>query len=449
MPVFDIEGDSLTPTKIHVLSYQDQDKVVSLTDYDSIREWISKQKVLIGHNIVMFDIPVLERLLGIKIKAKLIDTLFLAWYLYPERSRYGLEWFGEDYGIPKPKVEDWQNLPLEVYVNRCEQDVLINQKLWVDQEAYLQRLYQVKEVENLPIISYLMFKADCAREQEQRRWKLDVDWCSSALAKLEAQQNPLLEKLAAVMPDVVKWVEKVPPAKPYKKDGTLSVEGAKWRAYLRALDLPPNHQSSIKIKGKVEPPNPGSPEQVKDWLFSLGWEPETFKFIKEDDGTERKIPQVKIPNSPDLCPSVLRLAEDQPEVESLVTLSVLKHRIGLLKGFLKNMDDEGFLKARVQGLTNTLRFKHTEIVNLPGVGKPWGEEIRGCLIARDGYELVGTDAVSLEDTTKRHFMYFHDPDYVNEMSDPTFDPHLSIAVFSGAISKAEYNFYSWYQKKNS
>jgi len=125
MPVFDIEGDSLTPTKIHVLSYQDQDKVVSLTDYDSIREWISKQKVLIGHNIVMFDIPVLERLLGIKIKAKLIDTLFLAWYLYPERSRYGLEWFGEDYGIPKPKVEDWQNLPLEVYVNRCEQDVLI------------------------------------------------------------------------------------------------------------------------------------------------------------------------------------------------------------------------------------------------------------------------------------------------------------------------------------
>jgi len=99
------------------------------------------------------------------------------------------------------------------------------------------------------------------------------------------------------------------------------------------------------------------------------------------------------------------------------------------------------LKARVQGFTNTLRFKHTEIVNLPGVGKPYGKEMRGCLVARNGYELVGTDMVSLEDNTKRHFMYFHDPDYVDEMSDPSFDPHLDLAIRAGAVDAEDVKLY--------
>jgi len=434
MPVMDLEADSLTPTKIHVISYWDGEKPRSLTTYEEMRAWLGGQDLLIGHNLIGFDIPVIERLLNIEIKAKIIDTLYLAWYLYPERVRYGLEWFGEDYGIPKPPVNDWETQPLEVYIHRCEEDVKINQHLWVDEKAYLEKLYKSSEAENLPIVSYLMFKASCAREQEKNKWKVDIEWCQNALDKMEAQQNPLIETLKSVMPEVLKYVEKLPPPKPYKKDGTLSVEGAKWQTLLRERNLPLTYHKPIRVVAKTEPPNPNSPEQLKDWLYSLGWEPETFKFEKEDNGKERKIPQIKIPNSPDLCPSILRLAEDFPEVSALEGLSVLKHRLGLLKGFLKNVDDEGCLKARVQGLTNTLRFKHTEIVNLPGVGKPWGKEIRGCLVAREGYELVGTDAVSLEDTTKRHYMYFHDPDYVNEMSDPKFDPHLDLAKRSGAVS---------------
>ena len=81
------------------------------------------------------------------------------------------------------------------------------------------------------------------------------------------------------------------------------------------------------------------------------------------------------------------------------------------------------------------------LVNLPGVDKPWGKEIRGCLIAPEGYTLCGSDMVSLEDTTKRHYMQPLDPDYVAEMSLDGFDPHLSLAVFAGAITQAEYDFY--------
>jgi hypothetical protein len=48
----------------------------------------------------------------------------------------------------------------------------------------------------------------------------------------------------------------------------------------------------LVLKGYDEP-NPNSSPQVKDWLFSLGWVPCTFKYEKEDDGTERTIPQVR------------------------------------------------------------------------------------------------------------------------------------------------------------
>ena len=76
MIVFDIETDGLNPSKIHCLSYtSDGVEHNTLTDYEDMRQLLSNQKGLIGHNIVRYDVPVLERILGIKIKARLYDTL--------------------------------------------------------------------------------------------------------------------------------------------------------------------------------------------------------------------------------------------------------------------------------------------------------------------------------------------------------------------------------------
>jgi DNA polymerase family A len=444
LPVFDTEGDGFTPTKFHVLSYYDEENkcVVSLTNHDDMRDWVVKQEVLVAHNGVGFDKQHLERILGIKVKALIIDTLALSWYLYPERKLHGLESWGVTYNIPKPYIEDWYNLPVERYVHRCEQDVLINQKLWEDCQSYLSKLYQTNSPEELGIVRYLSFKMECAYLQEKSRWKLDREWTEKALEKLEAEKLPKFEALKLAMPKVEKRVLKSKPAKPYKKDGTLSVEGAKWFAELARQGLPKAYEKPVSVVTSLDEPNPNSPEQIKEWLYSLGWEPVTFKFVKEDDGSERKIPQTKLPQSPNLCASVLELREKSPAIEELQGLSVINHRLGLLKGFLKNADSENFLRARVHGLTNTLRFKHTEIVNLPGVAKPYGLEVRGALVARPKHELIGTDMVSLEDTTKRHYMYAYDPEYVIEMSDPRFDPHLDLAVFANAISKADYDYYT-------
>jgi DNA polymerase I-like protein with 3'-5' exonuclease and polymerase domains len=79
---------------------------------------------------------------------------------------------------------------------------------------------------------------------------------------------------------------------------------------------------------------------------------------------------------------------------------------------------------------------------LPGVDRPWGKEIRGCLTAPEGYVLCGADMTSLEDTCKRHYMHPYDPAYVFEMSQDGFDPHLDLAKHAGAVSQDDIDAYN-------
>jgi DNA polymerase I-like protein with 3'-5' exonuclease and polymerase domains len=49
--------------------------------------------------------------------------------------------------------------------------------------------------------------------------------------------------------------------------------------------------------------------------------------------------------------------------------------------------------------------------------------------------------VSLESTTKRHYIYPYDPEYVKEMSEEGFDEHLDLAVKAGHLNPDDYEFY--------
>lgn len=443
--IFDAEANGLLPTvdKIHVLAWEEPDGSVHFThDYNQMRELLLSRKILIGHNIICYDIPMLEKLLGIKIKARLIDTLALSWYLNHTRLIHGLDSYGKDYGIPKPKIDNWDDLTPEEYAHRCTEDVKINSRLWADLRNKLLRLYGTKK-EADRLIEYLSFKMDCLREQEASKWDLDKQLATTSLEELIRQEGEKLPELIAHMPKVIKTEVKTKPAKPFKKDGSLSVTGVRWFALLRDNGLPEDYEGGVEVEGTESEPNPNSHQQIKDWLFSLGWEPQTYKFVRDKDtGDERKIPQIRIDGEEgkELCPSVIELIPDNPSIAVLDGLTVIQHRISIFKGFLENEVD-GKLVAGAAGLTNTLRFKHRTLVNLPGVGKAWGEQIRGCLIAPDGYVLCGSDMTSLEETTKKHYMYPYDPEFVAEMSKEGFDAHLDLAKHAGAVTQEEIDAY--------
>ena len=436
--IFDIEADGLTPTKIWCLSVNDSKGSKSTTDYDKMRSFFTKAKVLIGHNITRWDIVHVERLLDIKVEALLVDTLALSWYLYPELIKHGLEEWGEEFGIPKPVITDWHNLTVEEYIHRCEEDVKINTMLWKKMWTYLNDIYDTEE-EIWSFIRYLADKMDCAREQERSRWKLDVDRCSSELEGLLSVQKETVSKLIDAMPKVKQYASKSRPAKPFKKDGSYSTLGARWFALVRNSHPELSDDEVRAFNGTIDvlvgeiDGKPSSPQQVKDWLYSYEWKPETFKYVKDGDGV-RAIPQINLEHGGGICPSVQRLYVHNSGFEYLEGLGVISHRISILRGFLDSVSDDGYIQAQIAGLTNTLRFKHKTVVNLPKVNKPYGDIIRGVLVAPEGHELCGSDMASLEDRLKQHYIYDYDPDYVNEMNRDDYDPHLSLALLAGSIS---------------
>lgn len=445
--VFDIEGDGLNPSKIHCMTAAVYSlgkwRVKSTTEYDKMRAFFTGTDVLVGHNIYRWDIPVIERLLDIKVTAKIVDTLTLSWYLYPTRGSHGLASWGEHFGIPKPVITEgeWEGpLPNETQeqfvdkmINRCEEDVKINCKLWDKELANLCTLYgsQVHKDKSYRLIEYLMFKMETARSAEKSGWKLDVKRCEEGLAKLEDQVEEKVVLLSEVMPKCPIYRTKSKPKVMYKKSGTLSKQGEAWFNLLVDEKLNPDHNEDITFLSGHKEPNPNSTKQIKDWLTSLGWKPESFNFVGD-----RTVPQIRVDIKGEklLCPSVNKLLDKEPALEHLEGITLMNHRIGVLKGFLSNVGEDGYLQASIAGVTNTLRFRHKTIVNLPAASRPYGDLIRGVLIAPEGYELCGSDMSSLEDRTKQHYMWKHDPEYVKEMQVEDFDPHLALAEFAGALT---------------
>ena len=376
----------------------------------------------------------MEKILDIKLDARLIDTLPLAWYINHHLQKHGLAQYGEMYGVPKPKIDDWEGLTPQEYKHRCEEDVKINTRLWRDLNIKLNKLYPDVGIKDR-FIDYMTFKMECAREQEALQWKLDVEKAEGHLADWEKLKAEKTELLADAMPRKIVTAVRNKPKVMHKKDGSLSSNGEKWVELCKEQKQPETTQS-LTVKVGEERANPNSTDQVKDWLFSLGWQPRTYKFLRDKvTGDTRKLEQVR--KDADLCRSVKALADKEPAINLLDGLSVLSHRIGVIKSMV-NLQVDGYVQANIAGLTNTLRFKHAKpLVNLPAIDKPYGKEIRGCLTCPDGYTLCGADMTSLEDTTKRHYMKPLDPEYVEEMSKEGFDPHLDLAKHAGIITQED------------
>lgn len=401
--------------------------------------------VMIMHNGCGFDKPALEKIYGVELPCQVIDTLYLSWYLYPKNNTHGLAYWGEQLGIAKPAVEDWSTQPLSVYVHRCEEDVRIQLALWRQMWKHLSLLYDSYEA-IMHCAEHLSFKASCAALKAKSRWKLDVDGTRELRERLSVEYEAAVEALERVMPQVPQYTVRKRPKEPFKMSGELSKHGERWAKIVEENveyeGVAANYNKPIKVLTGYKEPNAGASGQVKLWLESLGWIPETFKFVREEDGSVRKIPQIKDVDKGTLCPSIERMIDDYPQLVHLRTMSVVKHRITVCDGFLNNMNDKGYVQALVQGLTNTLRFKHKVCLNIPSNRKPYGKEIRQKLKARSAkYELCGSDMQSLEDRTKQHYMWPYDPEYVKDMQRPGFDPHLDMCIMAkmlGPEDAAEY-----------
>lgn len=522
--VFDCETNGLLKEAVlyHVLSFQMKGKENPSSIPGEVKDrlinffkWHLDNKVpVVAHNAILYDIPVAEKILGLDLsELMVIDTLPLSWYLNVNRKQHGLDSFHSDYGIEKPKIEDWSNLSYEEYQHRCQEDVRINVALWEDfkerlidmytkakdaidaglvggkrvsddEVIYIDRLKGIPVEQHIDqILTFLMGKMDTYRLQEKRGFLMDVEHLLMKDKEFDEKINSVKTELESVMPMVPEYTKRKKPKELFKKNGDYSVSGAKWIELVRKykekeLD---EHGNQIVIisdneikdsEGRVrsadfieefkeitkyKPANANSVDQIKSLLYSHGWVPESFNEVDDEPAIEkwiangkrwkdkppkRKVPQVTIKgeDGKELCPSVERLAEDVPQIKLYSNYNLVKHRSGVIKGFLKNMDpDTHHIEASIGGLTNTLRVCHRNVVNLVGVDKPYGEDIRGAFIAGEGNIALGSDLSSLEDRVKHHFMIPHDPEYVKTMMASDFDPHILMALVAKFITQEEFD----------
>ena len=212
--VIDIETDGLYSTKIHVMSIGWQDKNGDWKKHSTVDPAVmekiltNKDNIVVGHFFKQFDVVELERVLGFKVLAEVWDTLMLSYYIFPKRvaGTYGLEFFGNDYGIEKPKIDpkEWKGpLPNETQEqfdkkmqHRCESDVQINIFLWEDIQEKLIELYTSWELA-LRFVRYLMFKTDCLVRQQLIKCRIDMEKVHdniSALAPVIKEKEEILIK---------------------------------------------------------------------------------------------------------------------------------------------------------------------------------------------------------------------------------------------------------------
>lgn len=159
--IADTESDGFVEhaTKLWCVSsidYEDDDDAVvhfGPTDIDAALCHLWDCDVLVGHNFVKHDLPLLKKLHGWEPKSHqiVIDTLVFSRMLYPKRpipygykgkATHSVEAWGYRLGRGKPDHEDWSQYSEEMKV-RCNEDAVINRLiLWeLERESEEQRLY--------------------------------------------------------------------------------------------------------------------------------------------------------------------------------------------------------------------------------------------------------------------------------------------------------------------
>lgn len=413
---------------------------------DDIEKFLNREIIMVMHNGICYDKNALK-ILGYNVdKVHFVDTLALSWYLDLNRDKHGLESYGDEFGVPKPEIKDWKDLTQEDYNHRVREDVKIQYQTYKKLKRMFEELYgEMSDYEfcTHKVVKYLNFKMEQLSEQQETRIQVDVKKAKALVEELTVKLEEKVAQLATVMPKVPIYSKHTKPAKPFKKDGSLSATGLKWKELCERSGVDFDFEGEIKAIKGYNDPNPQSPQQIKDWLFSFGWNPKTFKHSRGEDGTEKRIPQIYVQGTGgQICPSIEELAEKIPDVGELVGMGVIKHRKGAVQGFLDSLVFDNFVEAGANGFTNTLRLKHRKpCVNLPSSRVLYGAEVRSCLMARNGMLLGGADLSSLENRIKFNLQLPYDREYVFSQMSEDFDPHLEIAKEALLLTTAQVNFY--------
>ena len=393
--VFDIEANGLQPDKIWCIVAKPLGKPVVSFGPNAIDEGITflqSADVLIGHNILGFDIPVINKLHGVDLSKKVIkDTLVMSRLFNPVRENgHSLKTWGYIVGFPKnEQPEDWDDFSDEM-LKYCQQDVILNEKVY-------QRL--LKEGENFGEDSIALEHgvAKVLKQQEDNGFEFNQEYAMMLVAQLKERMFEVEKEVQKVFKPKMVDIKQVVPK--LKKDGTLSKSGLTAEEYDRLIE---SGDYKPFMRQKLQDFNLGSRKQIGEYLTDFGWKPNRF--------TPTGLPIVD--------ESSLAKVKDIPEARLIAEFLLLQKRIAQIDSWILAVQKDN----RVHGfvipngtITGRMSHRSPNVAQVPSLSSEYGKECRSCWTVKDGYKLVGIDASGLELRMLAHYM--NDEDYTHEVTE--------------------------------
>lgn len=372
--VFDIET-TLTADKVWCIVCKHGDTFYQFKENNLHRfeEFIKQTEEVIGHNIIGFDIPVLNKFFGYDLfkNCKITDTLVLSRLLNPViDGGHSLKNWGTKLGHNKIEFEQFDFFSEEM-LKYCRNDVDLTQRLYN---------FLIKRVKDFGYSVELEHEvAKIIQRQHERGFKIDVVGAYELQAKFQEHMNDLQSKVRATFPPL--RIEEV----------FIPKSNNKARGYVKGVPF-------TKVKYKEF--NLGSRQQIGERLMKLGWKPKK----KTDKG------HVIVDEK------VLSEITDIPEAKLINEYLMLQKRIAQVSSWVEAIKEDGRVHGKV--ITNgtiTGRMSHQapNMAQIPAVYSPYGKECRGLWIVEKGFKLVGVDAKGLELRMLAHYM--NDKEYTNEV----------------------------------
>ena len=410
--VFDCETDGLydKASVLHCLVIHDiiKNQTFKYGPADSIAaiNHLATADVLIGQNIIFYDIPVLQKLFpeAAKFQGRIIDTLICTQLIWPKEVLYdldteqypevpknlkgkaGLKAWGYRLSNYKIEFKDFSEYSEEMLAY-CEQDVKVTFELFqfIQKQNYAEAALKLEHDFALAI-----------NKQVRAGFPFDVDACLDLVDVLRAKKDELHAKVMEVFP-------------PIKQESIFIPKvNNKTRGYIKGEPF---------TKVTYQKFNPGSRPQIVNRLKSkYGWVPEELT----DKG------------NPILDDEVLS-ALDYPEAKVLGEYLTIKKRLGQIadgdKAWLKyvnNQDSCMHGEVVTNGcITGRCAHRNPNMGQVPASYSPYGKECRSLFHAPDGWDLLGVDAKALELRCLGGYLaLWDDGEYANLVTDESVDIHV-------------------------
>jgi len=391
--VFDIETDDLKATKIWCLVAQDMEsgKIYKFPPEKLSEgyELLSNADTLIGHNIIGFDIPMVEKFGDVDLsKIPVIDTLVLSRLFNPNREGgHSLEKWGYKLGYHKIEFSDYLNYSKEM-LDYCVRDVQVN-------TLVLKKLREESKGFSKQCITLEQDIAKIMKQQELNGFKFDEMKAQLLLAELREKKQAIEDEVHNTFKP--KWVDDKLVTPYIKKDGSLSKRGLTEDEYQRCLDT---NNFEPFMRQTLQDFNLGSRKQIGEYLIDFGWKPERFTPTGQPIVDEKTLSAITHIH----------------EAKLIADFLLLQKRIAQVDSWVEAVQEDGRVHGFVipnGAITGRMTHRNPNMAQVPAVYSPYGKECRACWTVEEGNVLLGVDASGLEIRMLAHYM--NDEEYTNEI----------------------------------